>query len=73
MASDAGNEPATVTVTWANSGPTAVTAGNVGVSVTTFPTLQLDPGYQLVGTIVSGHAGDRWTTAAVWADFTDTP
>lgn len=71
-AGDAGAEPATCSVTWANSAAGQVSAGNVGTSVAPFANFLVNPGYEIVGTIVNPAAGDTWSVAACWYDFTYT-
>lgn len=71
-ASDAGTEPATVTVTWANVPSSAVSSGTTGIVVAAFPNVVISPGYQLVGTVVAGVATDQWTHAVCWYDFANT-
>lgn len=71
-AADAGTEPATVTVTWANAQPSAITAGNVGVSLGPLAEKLLLPGYVITGTILNGVASDQWTSAVAWYDEAST-
>lgn len=71
-AADAGTEPATVTVTWANVPSAASTSGNIGTTVAPLPALILKPGYVITGTIINSHAGDTWASALCWYDYIDT-
>lgn len=66
---DAGTEPGTASVTWANMPATALGAGSVGISVAPVPTLVLNPGYVLIGEILNPGAGDAWDSALAWYDF----
>lgn len=68
-AADAGTEPATVNVTWANVPSADVTAGTTGIVVAAFPAVVLPPGFTITGTIVAGVATDQWTLAVCWYDF----
>lgn len=69
-ATDAGTEPATVTVTWANMPVSDVTAGNIGVSVGAMVLPTLEPGYVLTGTILGAVGGDAWSSAVAWYTYT---
>lgn len=71
-ASDAGTEPATVTITWANAPGSTVTAGAIGTVVAPFASPVLRPGYTIVGTIDNPAVGDTWVSATVWYDYTPT-
>lgn len=71
-ASDAGTEPATVTITWANAPGSTVTAGAIGTVVAPFASPVLYPGYTLTGTIDNPAVGDTWISATVWYDYTPT-
>lgn len=68
-AADAGTEPATVTLTWANSAAGAIGVGNVGFVVAPFPNVVVHPGYVLTGSIVNPAAGDTYESATAWVDF----
>lgn len=70
-ASDAGTEPATVTVSWADMPVSSITIGNVGVSVGAVTLPWLEPGYVLTGTIIGAVAGDAWTSGTAWYDYVD--
>lgn len=71
-ASDAGTEPGTLTVTWANAQPAAVSSAGTGVSLGPLPTITVWPGYILTGRVTNGAAADQWTSAAAWVDETET-
>lgn len=71
-AADAGTEPGTLTVTWANSTPTTSSSGATGTSLGPLPPLTCLPGYILTGTVLNGVAADQWTAAAVWVDYQPT-
>lgn len=68
-ADDAGTDPGTCTVTWANTPGGTTASGAVGVSAAPLPNLRLSPGYVITGTILSPVAGDTWASAVVWYDF----
>lgn len=68
-AADAGDEPGTTSITWCDIAPTALTAGNVGVVVAPLPTLALEGGYVLTGTILNAFGTDAWQSAVAWYDF----
>ena len=67
-AADAGTEPGTLTVTWADASPAAVSSGGTGVTLGPLGPLRLEPGYKITGTVLNGVATDQWTRAAVWVD-----
>lgn len=66
---DAGDEPGTCTITWANCPASSVASANIGVSVAPFNPPTLQPGYTITGTITSPAAGDSWDGATAWYDF----
>ncbi len=66
---DNGTEPATGTLTWANMSAATVAAGSKFSSVAPIPDLVLNPGYNIVGTIVNPAGADTWVTAIVWYDY----
>lgn len=68
-AQDAGAEPGTCTVTWANCPASAVDSGTFGVTVAPFNPPTLQPGYTITGTILNPAAGDQWELATAWYDF----
>lgn len=68
-ADDAGTEPGTCSVTWCLAANSAVAAGADGFSVGSVGNLILEAGYNVIGRIVNGAAGDQWVTPAVWFDF----
>jgi len=68
-AQDNGTEPGTCVVTWCPCPAASVEAGSEGVSVAPIPSLQLNPGYTIVGAIVESAAGDTWLSATCWYDF----
>jgi hypothetical protein len=70
-ADDAGTEPATVTVTWANVPASSIGAGNIGISVGAVAIPTLEPGYVITGTILNPAASDAWTAATAWYTFAD--
>lgn len=67
-ANDAGTEPGTLTVTWANAAPSAVASGTTGISLGPLSPMVLFAGYTIVGTVVGGVAADQWTSAVAWWD-----
>lgn len=67
-ADDAGTEPGTLTVTWANAQPAAVASGSTGVTLGPLPVLTIYPGYVLTGTVLNAQVGDQWTAARIWVD-----
>lgn len=68
-AADVGTEPGTCTVTWCNGQPAAVASGATGVTLGPLTPVHLNPGYKLIGTVLSGTVTDQWTSAAVWVNF----
>lgn len=68
-ASDAGTEPGTCTVTWANGNPSSVASGSTGVSLGPLAPITIPPGYRLTGTVLNGVAADQWTSALAWVDY----
>lgn len=68
-AADAGDEPGTCTVTWANVPASAVASGAVGVVVAPFAPPVLYPGYTVTGEITSPAAADEWQSATVWYEY----
>lgn len=71
-AADAGGEPGTTSITWCDIPASALTAGTVGVVVAPLPTLRLESGYVLAGTILNPVGADAWVSAVAWYDFTYT-
>jgi len=71
-AADAGTEPGTLTCTWSNAQPSAVSSGGTGVTLGPLPQITLLPGYTITGQVVNGAAADQWTRAVVWVDETAT-
>lgn len=69
---DNGTEPATGTLTWANAPAAGSSAGALFTSVAPIPSLVLNPGYTIIGTIVNPAGADAWLTALVWYQFTYT-
>lgn len=68
-AADAGTEPGTCTVTWANAPASSIASGASGISTAPLGPLGMNPGYVITGTIVSPAAGDTWTSAVAWYEF----
>lgn len=68
-ADDAGTDPGTCSVTWANTPAASVAAGSAGVVVAPIGALILPAGYTISGVIVGAVAGDHWTSAVAWYDF----
>ena len=66
---DNGTEPASGTLTWADAPGASSAAGSSFASIAPIPTLVLNPGYTIVGTIVNAMAGDTWVSALVWYEF----
>lgn len=69
-ADDAGTEPGTLTVSWTNAQPNAVSSGGTGVSLGPLPVVVCQPGYVLTGTVLNAATGDQWTAAYAWVDET---
>lgn len=69
-ATDAGTEPGTLTVTYANAQPTSVASGATGVTLGPLPVVTLLPGYVISGAVVNGAVADQWTRAVAWVDET---
>lgn len=69
---DAGTEPGTLTVTWTNAQPSAVSSAGTGVTLGPLPTITVYPGYVFTGTVTNGAVADQWTSAVVWVDESDT-
>lgn len=68
-AQDAGDEPGTCTVTWANAPGAASSSGNEGVSVAPLAPFQLNAGYVITGEILAPAPNDTWLDAVAWYDF----
>lgn len=69
-AADAGTEPGTGTITWANAPAAVLAAGSIVTVLAPLPLLVLPSGYQIVGTIERAAVADQWATALVWVEFT---
>ena len=67
---DAGTEPGTLTISWANTSDTTSSSGSVGVSVAPMGQLFVPAGYTITGTVINGVAADAWTQAVAWYDYT---
>jgi hypothetical protein len=67
-AADAGTEPGTLTVTWTNAQPSAISSGGTGLTLGPFPPIVVYPGYVLTGTVLNAATGDQWTAAYAWVD-----
>lgn len=68
-ADDGGDEPATVTATWADAPAGIVSSGSLCTVVAPLPALTLKPGYVITGTIVNAVTDDTWLSALVWYDY----
>lgn len=68
-ATDNGSEPGTCDITWANTAGGTIAAGSEGITVAPLPTLILNPGYVIIGTILGAVGVDQWADAVVWVDF----
>lgn len=68
-AADAGNEPGTCQITWANTPAASVFSGTQGITVAPLPPVTLNPGYDIIGEITNGAPADAWITAVAWFDF----
>jgi hypothetical protein len=68
-ADDAGAEPGTCSVTWANMPAAASQSGPTGVSVAPLGPLVLPAGYVIFGQIVAGTGFDTWESAVCWVDY----
>lgn len=67
---DQATDPGTYGITWTNVQNAAATTDADGFALVPFPSLQLDPGYTLIGTSVNDPGGDQWTSAVAWVDET---
>lgn len=67
-AADAGTEPGTCTVTWANCSPLSVASGATGIALGPIPEMTLFPGYTITGAILNSAFNDQWTIATAWFD-----
>lgn len=68
-ADDAGAEPGTCDITFANAPAASVSAGTVGISLAPLAPFRLPAGYTLTVNINNAVAGDTWVFAACWYDF----
>lgn len=68
-APDAGTDPGTATITWANAPASKSEAGSQGIVLAPFNPPTLEPGYTITGTILNPVSGDIWLSALVWYDF----
>ena len=71
-AADIGTEPSTLTVTWTNAQPNAVSSGATGITLGPLPVITVFPGYVFTGTVTNGAVADQWTSAVMWVDESDT-
>lgn len=70
-AGDAGTEPGTCSITFADTPASSVAAGSVGTVVAPLGVLKLFPGYVVTLTILNPAGADAWLDAAVWADWVE--
>lgn len=68
-APDAGTEPGTCVITWANTPGAAVAVGGAGFVIAPLPPVTLNPGYEIIGAINNGALADTWDEAVAWFDF----
>lgn len=68
-AADAGTEPGSCVITWADLPAASVASGNQGVTVAPLPPVMLNPGYEIIGAINNGALADAWDEAVAWYDF----
>lgn len=68
-AADAGTDPGSCDVTWANMPAASSASGALGVTVAPLGPFRLPAGYLLTATIDSPAAGDQWTNAICWYDY----
>lgn len=68
-ATDAGTEPGTETITFANAPSSIVAVGGDAVAVAPMVLPTLYPGYTITCDIVNAVGADRWTSARVWYDY----
>lgn len=68
-AADAGSEPGTCDITWANMPAASSASGSLGVTVAPLGPFRLPAGYRLIATIDSPAAGDQWIDAVCWYDY----
>lgn len=71
-AADAGTEPGTLTATWTNAQPAAISSGATGITLGPLPVVTVYPGYIITGTVLNAAVGDQWTAARFWVDETAT-
>lgn len=68
-AADAGTEPGTCSITWANAASNVVGLGPTGFSVASWPVQELEPGYVIGVNILNSVAADHWLSVVCWYDF----
>lgn len=68
-AQDAGTDPGSCEITWAQCPAGADATANDGIVSAPMRADRLPTGYQIVGTITGAVAGDGWSTLAVWLDY----
>lgn len=68
-AADAGGEPGTRVITWADLPAASVAAGTEGISVAPLPPVMLNPGYEIIGEINNGAVADQWDDVVAWYDY----
>ena len=68
-AGDAGTEPGTCTITWADMLATSQASGGTGFVAAPLRLKPLAAGYQLTGSIVSAAASDKFTSAVAWYSY----
>lgn len=68
-APDAGAEPGTCAVTWANAPGGSVDSDDLGFVLAPFNPPQLQPGYTIAGEITNAAGADEWASATCWYDF----
>lgn len=70
-AGDAGTEPGTMSLTFADVPASSTAAGAVGTVVAPLAALKLYSGYVITLTILNPAGADAWLDAAVWADWVE--
>lgn len=68
-ADDAGDEPGTASICWANAAASKTAAGPDGVVVAPLAAVVVEAGYEIIGEIVGNAFTDAWVRAVVWYDF----
>lgn len=70
-AADAGTDPGTCEVTWADCPGGVGASGNAGVASAPLKAQNMPPGYTITATITGTVAGDNIDAMTVWLDYVD--